>query len=50
MKAEYLIVYFVMAVILAGVMELLDVAYKKIKANIKARKLEKAQQSIKEDE
>lgn len=50
MKTEYLIVYFAMALILAGVMELLDVVYKKIKAKIKARKLEKAQQSIKEDE
>lgn len=50
MKVEFLIVYFVIAVVLAGLMELADIAFKKLKTKIKAKKLEKAQQPIKEDE
>lgn len=50
MDSRYYIVYLVLAVILAGLMELIDVAFKWLKKKIKAKKLAKAQQSIKEEE
>lgn len=49
MKGQYMIVYFIMALILACVFELIDIAFKWVKKKIKAKKLEKAQQSIKEE-
>lgn len=50
MDSRYMIVYFVMALILACVFELIDIVFKWVKKKIKARKLEKAQQSIREEE
>lgn len=50
MQTEYMIVYAVMAVLLACVMEVLDVGIKKIKAKIKAKRVEKAEQQNKEGE
>jgi len=50
MQTEHFVVYVILTLLIACAMELVDVVFKKIKAAVKAKRLEKAQQSIKEDE
>ncbi len=50
MKPEYIVVYIVFVLVLACAMEFVDFVIKKIKTKIKAKRIERTEQPVKEDE